>query len=72
MNQARTDSLVDELETRLQGVLQWRVRDFHLSIRDDGLVLFGQAHTYYDRQFAQHAVMKESDLPIVANEIEIC
>jgi hypothetical protein len=40
-------------------------------VRDD-LVLQGQAHTYYAKQLAQHALLEATRLPIRANEIEVC
>jgi hypothetical protein len=40
-------------------------------VRDGGLVLRGRAHTYYAKQLAQHAVMDNHPLPILANEIEV-
>jgi hypothetical protein len=52
---------------RLTGLL----RDFQLVLRDKGLVLRGQVHTYYAKQLAQHAVMEASSLPIHANEMEV-
>ncbi len=48
-----------------------RVRDFRLIVRDRGLVLRGQACSYYAKQLAQHAVMQTTRLPIRANDIEV-
>lgn len=76
LNSARTIDLamqkkIDELEGRLQAQLGGRIRDLNLLVRDDGLILRGFTRTYYAKQLAQHAVMGEVDLPIVANEIEV-
>ncbi len=60
-----------ELETHVQCRLSGRVRDLHVLLRDGGFVLRGHALTYYAKQLAQHAVMDASDLPILANEIEV-
>ena len=60
-----------ELEVRVQERLSGRVRDLHLLLYDDGIVLRGFAHTYYAKQIAQHAVMTETALPIRANEIDV-
>jgi hypothetical protein len=57
----------EHVRYRLAGLL----RDFHLVVRDNGLVLRGHAHTYYAKQLAQHAVMEASSLPIRANELEV-
>jgi hypothetical protein len=62
---------VNQLEVRLQGKLAGRVRDLRLLVKNRGLVLQGFAHTYHAKQLAQHAVMTESNFPIVANEIEV-
>ena len=62
---------LDELESRLQAQLGGRVRNLKLSLKVGGVVLRGFAHTYYAKQLAQHAVMGEVDLPIVANEIVV-
>ena len=49
-----------------------RVRKLRVIIRHNGVVLQGLASTYYAKQLAQHAAMDLADLPIVANEIEVC
>jgi len=67
----RTLSDLDQLQAHLQSRLLGKVRGFQLTIRDHGLVLRGQARTYYAKQLAQHAVMASAGLPIVANEIEV-
>lgn len=59
------------LKDHIQRQLNSRVRDFRLSIRDDGLVLEGHTHTYHAKQLAQHAVMAAIDVPIRANDIEV-
>jgi hypothetical protein len=62
---------LEQLETRVQSRLNGRVRDFRLAVRGCGLVLTGQARTWYAKQLAQHAVMEATALPIVANEIDV-
>jgi hypothetical protein len=62
---------LDQLAVRLEGNLAGRVRDFQLLRHDQGIVLRGLAHTYHAKQLAQHAVMKETVVPIWANEIEV-
>ena len=70
--QATTCSLsLDELEARLQGRLNGRIRNLQVFLQPGGVVLRGLSRTYYGKQLAQHAVMDETDLPIVANEIEV-
>jgi hypothetical protein len=62
---------LDELEARLQGQLRGRVRELRLLNWTGGVVLRGFARTYYAKQLAQHAVMTNTRLPILANEIEV-
>jgi hypothetical protein len=59
--------IAEHVQCRLTGLL----RDFQLVLRDNGLVLRGHVHTYYTKQLAQHAVMEASNLPILANEMEV-
>jgi hypothetical protein len=62
---------MEQLETHVQSRLNGRVRHFRLVVRGCGLILMGQAHTYYAKQLAQHAVMEATALPILANEINV-
>jgi hypothetical protein len=62
---------VARLENQLRGRLSGRVRALRLFLRDQGLVLQGQARTYYAKQLAQQAVMEAAPYPIQANEIEV-
>ena len=59
------------LETHLQNRLGSRVRCLRLVFRGQGIVLLGYAHTYHAKQLAQHALMEATELPILANEIEV-
>jgi osmotically-inducible protein OsmY len=36
-----------------------------------GVILRGQARTFYAKQLAQHAAMDITGLPVLANEIEV-
>jgi hypothetical protein len=62
---------VAELEACVHARLNSRIRNFRLEFCDNPLILQGQAHTYYAKQLAQHAVMELTWLPIKANEIEV-
>ena len=62
---------LDCLQNRLQETLGGRVRDFQIHHHDDGIVLRGFTRTYYLKQLVQHAVMSETNSPIIANEIEV-
>lgn len=59
------------IEERVRCRLTGLLHDFQLVFRDEGLVLRGHVPTYYAKQLAQHAVMKASSLPILANEMEV-
>lgn len=60
------------LESLVQRRLGARVRNLRIIVRHDGVILQGLASTYYVKQLAQHAAMDLAELPIVANEIEVC
>ena len=70
-SRANNEAGLGQLEAYIRSRLVRRIRDFNLELRDGGLVLRGQTSTYYAKQLAQHAVMKATDLPIMANEIEV-
>ena len=63
--------VLEHLESLVLGHLNRRIHDFRLLPRDEGLVLQGRCHTYYAKQLAQHCVMELTDLPILANDIEV-
>ncbi len=62
---------LERLEIHVQSRLSGRVRNFRLVVCRCGLVLTGQARTYYAKQLAQHALMEATALPIAANEIDV-
>lgn len=68
----RTTDGVTELEEHIRCRLNGQVRDFQLVLAGAGLLLRGEAPTYYAKQLAQHAVMEATGLHILANEIEVC
>jgi hypothetical protein len=61
-----------QMETHLQTQLGSRIRHLRVLCRTDGVVLYGSARTYHAKQLAQHLVKELTDLPILANEIEVC
>lgn len=67
MQPAEVDRLVAHVESQLVG----RVRDIRLLLRDNGLVLQGRARTYYAKELAQEVVRRATELPLLANEIEV-
>ncbi len=67
MRPEETDRLAASVQFQLAG----RVSDLRLLLTDKGLVLQGHAHSYYAKQLAQQAVMKATELPLLANDIEV-
>jgi hypothetical protein len=62
---------IEQLQARVQSRLGGRVRELQVVRLDDGLVLKGQTRTFHEKQLAQHALMKATRRPILANEIEV-
>jgi hypothetical protein len=61
----------EQLESLMQRRLGNRVRDLRIAVQADGVVLQGRTSTYHAKQLAQHAAMELTNLPILANEIEV-
>ncbi len=59
------------VEALVQARLGRRVCSLRVLRSGNGLILRGQAATYYAKQLAQHAVMEITSVPILANEIEV-
>jgi hypothetical protein len=62
----------ERLETLIERRLGNQVRDLKVVVRATGLILQGRAATYHAKQLAQHAAMDVANVPILANEIEVC
>jgi hypothetical protein len=67
----RTSERAAELEAYSHCRLGGRVRDFRLDVVNQAVVVRGRAQSYHAKQLAQKAVMEMTDLPILANEIEV-
>lgn len=59
------------LESLVQRRLGSRIRDLHIEMRPDGLVLQGRTSTYHSKQLAQHAALELAGIPVLANDIEV-
>jgi CheY-like chemotaxis protein len=59
---------LDEIVSALVGR---RVRDLRLEVGGSGVILRGRASSYHAKQLAQHAILTVTDLPLLANEIEV-
>jgi hypothetical protein len=66
-----TSENLDRFLALVRQCLHGRVRNLRLILDEQGIVLQGQALTYYVKQLAQHTVMTAIDLPILRNEIEV-
>jgi hypothetical protein len=62
---------IDSACLNMVRTLRGRVSGLRLLLRDNGVVLQGRAASYYAKQLAQEAVMKATNLPLLANEIEV-
>jgi hypothetical protein len=65
-------SRTDYVEALVQRRVGGRIRDLHVIVRPDGVILQGRAATYHAKQVAQHAVMELAGLIVLANDIEVC
>jgi hypothetical protein len=62
----------EHLESLMQRRLGNRIRSLRILVRPAGVILQGRTSTYHAKQLAQHAAMELGDLPILANDIEVC
>src|SRR5512135_897395 len=68
----RPAGAADQLRARVSSRLGGRVPDIRLLVQEGGHHPAGTlAHLYYAKPLAQQAVMEETDLPVLANEIEV-
>ena len=68
------DEKVEEetrLETHIRARLGSRVLHLRVVFGANGVILQGSTHTYYAKQLAQQSVGEMSNLPVLANEIEV-
>lgn len=59
------------LDGRTRRRLRGWVQRLELVATDQGLVLHGQAHSEYARQFAEEVVARATGLPVRTNAIEV-
>jgi hypothetical protein len=67
----RTSAPSEQMESLLYRRLGNRIRGLSVLILAHGIILQGRVATYHAKQLAQHAVMDLTDLPILANNIEV-
>jgi hypothetical protein len=61
----------EHLEALLRQRLGGRVWELEIVLQGSGIVLRGQTVSYFAKQLAQHTVMEELRLPVLANEIQV-
>lgn len=69
---SNSDSLLEQLRERVRCRVGWQVRNLQVLGQENGLTLRGRCRTHYAKQLVQHAVMEATQMPILANEIEVC
>jgi hypothetical protein len=62
----------ERLESLMQRRLGNRIRGLRVQLQPEGVILHGRTATYHAKQLAQHAAMDLVDMPILANDIEVC
>jgi hypothetical protein len=68
---ADVNSFVLRLERLVQGRTGSRIRDLHVEVRDDEVVLTGRANSYYAKQLATHATLGEIAPRSLTNSIDV-
>lgn len=64
-------ALADQVQNHVLHRLSGRLRGLQVIVLGQGLILQGQARTYYVKQLAQHVAAEMSGLAVVANQIEV-
>jgi len=62
---------LEQAEALLQQRLRGRLWALRVVCKADGVILQGHAVNYYVKQLGQHIAIKELQLTVVANEIEV-
>lgn len=65
------DELVQRIVARLKIRLGSQLREFQLSARENGLILWGKVKIPYGKQLTQKVVREVSGQSILANNIEV-
>ncbi len=71
MSEPVAEHPLEQAEALLRRRLRGRVWELRVLLREGGVILQGQALSYYVKQLGQHIVMEELQLTVVANEIEV-
>jgi osmotically-inducible protein OsmY len=71
MCESVSEHSLEQVEAHLRQRLRGRVWALRVLIREGGVVLQGQALSYYVKQLGQQIAMQELRLTVAANEIEV-
>ena len=64
-------SEADRLQEYVRCQLAGRLQDLRPLLRDNGVVLQGNAHSYHAKELAQHFVVEATHIPLMTNDIEV-
>lgn len=65
------DDLADRVERTVRVRTGGRIRDLHVQVQGDDVIISGVACTYYAKQLATHAALGEMSHCTLTNEIEV-
>lgn len=63
--------LLSELEKLVEQRTHRRIRDLHIEVADDSVVLKGRAKSYHVKQLAQHGILDVMPKVRLVNAIEV-
>jgi hypothetical protein len=70
-NPVELNAFVVRLERLVQGRTGSRIRDLHVELREDEVILTGRASSYYAKQLATHAALCEVAPRVLNNAIDV-
>jgi hypothetical protein len=68
---AEVEKLAASIERAVRRETSGAVRDLHVEVNGDGILLTGRCSTYYAKQMAQHAAMTVPAGGQLTNQIEV-
>ena len=68
---AEAEKLAASIERAVSRETGGRVRNLHVEVNRDGVLLTGRCNTYYAKQQAQHAAMRVPGGGQLTNQIEV-
>ena len=71
MTDQRSGLNMERLTEEIRAGLRSWIPTFRIEVRDDGLILHGQAISFYGKQVALHETRRRTGLPVIANLISV-